>query len=312
MALRLARASTALRASAATAAPLRAAARRALSDSAPPPLLSVSPAKFNGLTLSVAAASPPPTADAFGEALARAVREARAEGRTSLWLNLSLAQGELFPPAARCGFAFHHAEGALATLHAWLPPAPCPVPPFATHQVGVAGVALDAAGRLLVVKDVGKASGWKFPGGLAELGEDFGATAVRETREETGVACEFRSVLALRQQHGVAWGRSDLYVMCRLALPPGGSGEITLDPREIADARWMDAGEFIASTSHPLNRFVAQAAVHEARREAAGAAGGGSSSAAIAEESVFIGATGRTVKCYRAGAAWPIGGGADG
>lgn len=282
-------------------------------------ILHATPAKFNGLTLAVADCTAP-TADAFGEALARAVREARAERRSSLWLTLSLAQGELFPPAARCGFAFHHAEGALAMLHAWLPPPPSPVPPYATHQVGVAGVALDAAGRLLVVKDVGKGNNgeYKFPGGLANLGEDFGMTAVRETREETGVACEFRSVLALRQQHGVAWGRSDLYVMCRLALPPGGSAEITLDPREIADACWMDADAYIAATRHPLNRYVARAAVHEARREAAAAAAGvhgggaGGQDATIVEETVLIPATGREVKCYRAGsAAWPIAAGGD-
>jgi len=261
--------------------------------------LPTAPARYNGVTVDMSSLPAQPSVDAFGAALARMVHEARAAGKSSIWLTLAMNQGALFAPAAACGFTFHHAEGSLATLHAWLPGAPCPVPPFATHQVGVAGVALDAAGRLLVVKDVGKASAWKFPGGLANLGEDFGETAVRETFEETGVRTAFRSVLAMRHQHGVGWGRSDLYVLCRLAPL---SSEITLDPREIAEAQWMDAHEFLAGTSHPLNRWVAEAVLHEARREADAAA----SAAAIEEESVFIPVTKRHVKCYRAGAAWPI------
>jgi len=44
------------------------------------------------------------------------------------------------------------------------------------------------------------------------LGEEFGAAACREVEEETGVRSTFRSLLALRHQHDVSFGRSDMYV----------------------------------------------------------------------------------------------------
>lgn len=307
---------------AAAAAPLRArCGRRALSSWALP----VTPARFNSVNVDLAApgAVAPPTVAAFDAALSALVAQARTEGRNSVWLLLPMALGPLMEPAARAGFKFHHAEGAVATLHLWLGDGPCAVPPFATHQVGVAGVVLDsAAGRLLVVKDRGKSPIWKMPGGLADLGEDFGATAVREVWEETGVRSVFKSVLALRHQHGMTWGRSDLYVLCRLApANPGAAGMgLRPDPREIADAAWVDAAEYIATCTHPLNRFVARAAVEdaaaEARREAAGGAtasagapagAGGGGECALVEEDVFIPVTGKRVKCYRAASAgWSV------
>lgn len=296
-----------------------AAPHRALSSPPGPPPggdweLPAKQVRFNGLEVDLAAlppgATPPP--DVFGGALGRLLERARRDGRGSVWLRLGMAQGALMAPAAEAGFEFHHAEGAVAMLHAWLPATPCPVPPFATHVVGVAGVVLDDAGRLLVVKDRGKANAWKFPGGLANLGEEFGETAVRETREETGVEAAFVSLLALRHQHGMAWGRSDLYLLCRLRPL---TTDIRIDPREIADAAWMDAAEYIAGTSHPLNRWVAAAAVEDAARERAAAAPGGGGAPApslrqsrpcVLEESVFIPVTGKTVRCYRADAGGPI------
>lgn len=280
--------------------------------------LPVVDARFNGLradlTGTASAGAPAPSVAEFSVALAAAVDAGRAAGRGSLWLVLSTAQGALMPAAAALGFAFHHAEGAQATLHLWLPAGVkgaestvCPVPPFATHVVGCAGVTLDERGRLLVVKEHGKSSIWKMPGGYSNLGEDWGDAAVRETWEETGVRTTFASVLALRHQHGVAWGRSDLYVMCRLRPL---SELITIDPREIKEATWVDARTYIAETSHPLNRYVAQAALDDAAAEQGAAAAARSAAAAtvarspaMLEETVFIAATGRTVKCYRSGAA---------
>ena len=184
-----------------------------------------------------------------------------------------------------------------------------PVPPFATHVVGCAGVCLDDRGRLLVVQDRGRAAaGWKFPGGYAHLGEDWGAAAARETLEETGVASDFASVLALRHMHGAAWGRSDIYVMCRLR--PRLPLQLRLDPREILDAAWVDAASYAASPgATPLNRFAARAALEDAAAEAqqGGAARSAAAAvvrrAAIAEEDVRSPVTGKLAKCYRSASA---------
>lgn len=57
--------------------------------------------------------------------------------------------------------------------------------------------------EVLLVKDRHEGAMWKFPGGLADLGEGIGEAAVREVWEETGVETEFRSVLSMRHQHEV-------------------------------------------------------------------------------------------------------------
>lgn len=57
--------------------------------------------------------------------------------------------------------------------------------------------------EVLLVKDKHKGAMWKFPGGLADIGEGIAEAAVREVWEETGVMTEFRSVLSMRHQHEV-------------------------------------------------------------------------------------------------------------
>lgn len=53
----------------------------------------------------------------------------------------------------------------------------------------------------------------KLPGGYVDLGEEFGAAACREVEEETGVMSTFRSLLSIRHQHNVSFGRSDMCVV---------------------------------------------------------------------------------------------------
>jgi len=39
----------------------------------------------------------------------------------------------------------------------------------------------------------------------------------REVLEETGVTAEFKALLAVRHQHGAAFGRDDAYCVCLLS-----------------------------------------------------------------------------------------------
>ncbi|XP_048858580.1 nucleoside diphosphate-linked moiety X motif 6 isoform X2 [Brienomyrus brachyistius] len=80
---------------------------------------------------------------------------------------------------------------------------------------------------------------WKFPGGLSNLGENIGATAVREVFEETGIRSKFQSLLSVRQQHKHpgAFGMSDMYLICRLRPL---SYDIHFCTQECLRCEWME------------------------------------------------------------------------
>lgn len=188
----------------------------------------------------------------------------------SAWLRVPLRLSVLMSTAAELGFEVHHGKGGHVMLKRWLrPDLPDKVPPLATHQVGVAGFVLNSANELLLVREwrtvQGEVPGMqrepakslKMPGGLSDAGESFGEAACREVWEETGLRCRFRSLLAFWHRHGLAWGTSDLYVVCLLE-PEGDSTALTPDPEEISECRWMGLGEVLETQDHPLILFVLQ------------------------------------------------------
>lgn len=65
-----------------------------------------------------------------------------------------------------------------------------PTPPPANSIVPSANVAVtNDAGQLLLIRRSDN-DNWALPGGGLDLGESLPQTAVRETREETGIDCE--------------------------------------------------------------------------------------------------------------------------
>ncbi|XP_052538635.1 nucleoside diphosphate-linked moiety X motif 6, partial [Tympanuchus pallidicinctus] len=197
---------------------------------------------------------------AFGRWLRASVAQWQQEGRVAVWLHVPILQSGLAAVAASQGFDFHHAESGSATLTRWLGEGPSRLPAFASHQLGVAGAVLDENnGKVLVVQDRNKTvSGWKFPGGLSNPGEDIGDTAIREVFEETGIKSEFKSILSIRQQHKHpgAFGKSDMYIICR--LQPS-SFTINFCQQECLRCEWMDLDE-LARTKHatPITSNVAK------------------------------------------------------
>ncbi|MCK5921812.1 MAG: NUDIX domain-containing protein, partial [Methylococcales bacterium] len=85
----------------------------------------------------------------------------------------------------------------------------------------------------------------KIPGGYVDEGEHIATAVVREVFEETGIRAEFEGVVGVRHMHRTLYGKSNVSFVCRLKAV---SAEITIDPVEIATARWMMPDDFLA---HP-------------------------------------------------------------
>jgi len=159
------------------------------------------------------------------------------------------------------GFAFelHHVNATDQTiiLKKWLRKgSEDKIPPFATHQVGCAGFVLNDKNELLVIQEWRgppsnrtRSGQWKLPGGLLDAGETFEEAACREVEEETGVKCQFESLLTFWHRHGLTFGKSDLYFVCMLRPT---SEIINIDPVEVSAAKWMSIEEFVQTQDHPL------------------------------------------------------------
>jgi ADP-ribose pyrophosphatase YjhB (NUDIX family) len=169
----------------------------------------------------------------FDARLAASLRRWKARGVRGVWLKLPAALAPLVGPAVGAhGFGYHHAEPAYVMLTRWLPAddgVESGLPPNASHQVGVGALVVDARrGLVLAVQErTGPLRGknvWKLPTGLVHAGEDLHTAAEREVEEETGVRARFAGVLAVRQAHGFAFGKSDLFFLCALVADDDGGG----------------------------------------------------------------------------------------
>ena len=77
-----------------------------------------------------------------------------------------------------------------------------------------------------------------MPTGLVNAGEDLHEAVEREVFEETGVRASFDKVLLVRQAHGFAFGKSDMFVLCALKPEPG-QVQLTPQDSEIEAASWV-------------------------------------------------------------------------
>lgn len=253
---------------------------------------------------------------AFGRRLRSSLGHWRAAGRRGIWLKLPLPQASaLFSVAIEEGFEPHHAETDYVMMTQWLPGPPpsssssaakaketetttagdetetnqkighnnrfSKLPSYASHQVGVGAFVLNSKNEVLVVQEASgplKGKGvWKMPTGLADAGEDVPHAAAREVLEETGLRATPTAVLAVRQAHGFAFGRSDLFFVVALrpedeAAQAAATDSARLVPQEeeVCAARWMPLEEYCSMPwlqSRPLWSQVAKACEAHARGE---------------------------------------------
>ncbi|MEX1172286.1 MAG: NUDIX hydrolase [Chloroflexota bacterium] len=116
---------------------------------------------------------------------------------------------------------------------------------FANLAVGV--VALDADDRIVLVRQhryTLDADSWEIPEGGVPVGEEPGAGARRELREETGVeAATWHELVRVDLSNSISDERAVLYLATGLSL-----GEAEPEPTEALDVTWLPFDEALAMT----------------------------------------------------------------
>ncbi|KAK1365315.1 putative Mutt domain protein [Heracleum sosnowskyi] len=206
---------------------------------------------YNGIIIDPE--SLPSSANAFASALKASLSNWKLKGKKGVWMKILQEQVDLVPIAIQEGFQYHHAEPGYVMLTYWIPTGPCLLPASPSHQIGIAGFVINEKQEILVVKEKCPCtcSGvWKLPTGyinkclllLTMQSEEIFDGAIREVKEETGIDTTFLEMVAFRHAQLVAFEKSDLMFVCMLKPL---SSEITIDEKEIEDAKWIKVEELM-------------------------------------------------------------------
>ena len=210
--------------------------------------------KFNGIIISKEEL--PSDVDTFKIELAEIVSFAKTENKNIIWLTLPIHLSCLVPSATEFGFVFHNCLEHEVTLILKAPTTTF-IPFIPTHSLGAGAIVKNQSGQLLVIKEHGM-NGYKLPGGHIELGEKIETAIIREVLEETGVQADFQSILGFTTRHPFQFGKTNMYLVCRLNAV---SETIQIqDIDEIAEAKWLDVAEYLADERNAgFNRQMIEA-----------------------------------------------------
>lgn len=213
--------------------------------------------KFNGIIIDSSAI--PTDETLFLQQLSALLEHARLQKKSVIWLTLSIDLAHLIKIATQHGFTFHNCLPTEITL-TFKSLEQDYVPFVPTHSLGGGGFVQNSLGELLVIRER-DASTYKLPGGHIELGEKIEDAVYREVLEETGIATSFDSVLGMASTHPYRFGKSNIYIVCKL-IPLSTQIDIQ-DTHEIADAKWILPQDFLAdSNNSPFNKYLVKSLVN--------------------------------------------------
>lgn len=195
--------------------------------------------RFNGLIIDKE--DIPTTTDKFKIELSDIVSFAQSESKNIIWLTLPIHLSHLVAIATELGFVFHNCLEHELTL-VLKAPSTTFIPFIPTHTLGAGAIVKNSRDQILVVKEHGM-NGYKLPGGHIELGEKIETAIIREVFEETGVHAVFSSILGFTTRHPFQFGKTNMYLICRLNAVSETLN--ILDTDEIAEAKWLDVSEFL-------------------------------------------------------------------
>lgn len=207
--------------------------------------------KFNGIIIN--GAEVPNDMGDFLAALSALMDHAKQEKKAVVWLTLSINLSHLITVATEHGFTFHNCLPNEITL-VFKSQAEDYAPFVPTHSLGAGGLVQNELGEILVIRERG-ASTYKLPGGHIELGEKIEDAVIREVLEETGIETTFDSVLGMASTHPYRFGKSNIYIVCKLAPL---STKINIhDTHEIDDAKWVLPEDFLTDKSNSIfNKYL--------------------------------------------------------
>jgi 8-oxo-dGTP pyrophosphatase MutT (NUDIX family) len=206
---------------------------------------------FNGIIVDTG--SLPTTVEKFSEDLDALLIYCKQQKKAVIWITLPIEFSYMVSVATDQGFIFHNCLANEVTLVR-----KSKVSDFApyvpTHSLGAGGFVQNANGEILVIRERGGET-YKLPGGHIELGESVEEAVIREVLEETGVVTEFIGLLGLASTHPYRFGKSNIYMVCRLT--PLSSDIAIQDTDEIEDAKWINPADFLTDPNNSkFNKYL--------------------------------------------------------
>jgi 8-oxo-dGTP pyrophosphatase MutT (NUDIX family) len=101
---------------------------------------------------------------------------------------------------------------------------------------------------------------WALPKGTPDSGETLEETALRETREETGLEVEIEAPIAVIRYFFVR-GSTRFHKKVHFFLMRPLGGALELHDREFDEARWASIPEALALLTHATERSVVERAL---------------------------------------------------
>jgi 8-oxo-dGTP diphosphatase len=133
------------------------------------------------------------------------------------------------------------------------------------EQVSAGGVVFRRRGSLVEVAliSVGGEPRWQLPKGIVDAGETAEAAALREVREETGLAAEIVAPLEVIEYWYFSKGtgpRVRYHKQVHFFLMRYESGDVSDHDAEVNEARWVEITEAVCALTFKSERKVVEQA----------------------------------------------------
>jgi 8-oxo-dGTP pyrophosphatase MutT (NUDIX family) len=102
---------------------------------------------------------------------------------------------------------------------------------------------------------------WALPKGTPDAGETLEETALRETREETGLRVELEEPIR-EITYVFVRGRTRFHKTVHFYLMRAVGGDLSDHDHEFDEVRWFPAGEALGVMTHATERAVVEDALH--------------------------------------------------